>query len=135
MEPMKIFYTYLCTVPVFFVIDMTWLGLVAKDFYATQMGDLLAKNIIWPAAFVFYFAYIFGIIFFAVLPGVEKESLKTVIVNASLFGGLAYATYDLTNLATTAGWPTRLVFVDIIWGIILTTSVAVASYYVALWVR
>ncbi len=114
---------------------MLWLTLVAKDFYAKEMGDLLAKNVVWWAAIVFYLAYIFGIIFFAVVPGIEKDSIKTVLVHAALFGGLAYATYDLTNLATTAGWPTRLVFVDIAWGIILTSSVAVASYYIAQWVR
>jgi uncharacterized membrane protein len=67
-----------------------------------------------------------------VLPGVEKESLKTVITNAALFGGLAYATYDLTNLATLKNWPVQLVFVDIAWGIILTSSVAIVSYYIAL---
>jgi uncharacterized membrane protein len=84
---------------------------------------------------VFYFLFIFGVIWFAVLPGIEKDSLKTVIINGALFGGLAYATYDLTNLATLKDWPTQLVFVDIAWGSILSTSVAVASYNIALWIR
>lgn len=135
METSKILLTYLLTVPVFFAIDMVWLGLVAKNYYAQQLGDLLTKNVNWTAAMIFYFAFIFGIIYFAVLPGIEKDSIRTVITNAALFGGLAYATYDLTNLATLKGWPTQLVFVDIAWGIVLSTSVALVSYHIAQWVR
>ncbi len=135
LETSKILLTYLFTVPVFFAIDMLWLGVIAKNIYASQLGDLLTKNVNWVAALLFYFCYIFGIIYFAVLPGIEKESLKTVITNAALFGGLAYATYDLTNLATLKNWPTTIVYIDITWGIVLTTSVALASYQIAQWVR
>ncbi len=135
LELSKIIYVYLLTVPVFFAIDMIWLVLVAKNYYAKQLGELLTKNVIWSAAIAFYLIYIFGIIYFAVLPGLEKDSLKTVMINGALFGGIAYATYDLTNLATTKGWPTQLAFVDIMWGIVLSTSVAVASYYIAQWIR
>lgn len=135
MEASKIIYTYLLTVPVFFAIDMVWLGVIAKNLYQKQIGHLLAPTVNWPAAIIFYLIYIYGIIFFAVLPGVEKDSLRTVMVNAALFGAMAYATYDLTNLATLKNWPTTIVFIDIIWGAVLTTLVATASYYIALWVR
>lgn len=135
LETSKFLYTYILTVPVFFVVDMVWLGIVAKKFYAQQLGDLLTKNVNWTAAIVFYLLYIFGVMWFAVLPGLEDDSLKTVLVNSALFGGLAYATYDLTNLATLKDWPTQLVFVDIAWGIVLSSVVATASYYIALWIR
>ncbi len=135
LETSKIIYTYLLTVPVFFAIDMVWLGVIAKNLYQKQIGHLLAPTVNWPAAIIFYLIYIYGIIFFAVLPGVEKDSLRTVMVNAALFGAMAYATYDLTNLATLKNWPTTIVFIDIIWGAVLTTLVATASYYIALWVR
>ena len=135
LETSTFIYTYLLTVPVFFAVDLIWLGVIAKDIYAKQLGDLLAKDVNWPAAVVFYMMFIFGIIYFAVLPGLEKDSLRTVIQNGALFGGLAYATYDLTNLATLEGWPTKIVFIDIIWGVVLTTTVAVASYNIALWLK
>jgi uncharacterized membrane protein len=135
MEATKIIYTYVLTVPVFFVIDMIWLGLIAKNYYAKQLEGLLAPAVNWPAALTFYFLYIFGIIFLAVLPAVEKESLKTAILNGAVLGGIAYATYDLTNLATLKNWPLQMVFVDILWGIVLTTSVAVASFYIAMWLK
>ena len=121
--------------PVFFAIDMVWLGLVAKDFYNKQIGKLLTENVIWSAAIVFYLVYIAGIMYFAVLPAVEKESMAKAVINGALLGGLAYATYDLTNLATLKGWPFTIVIVDIIWGMVLTGLVALASYQIAMWVR
>ena len=135
MEASKVLITYLLTVPVFFAIDMVWLGLVAKNFYNKYLGKLLTDNVIWSAAIVFYLVYIAGIIYFAVLPAVDKASFTKAIVNGALLGGLAYATYDLTNLATLKGWPFTVVWVDILWGMILTSLVAAAGYQIAMWVR
>ena len=131
----QILYTYLLTIPVFFAIDMVWLGVIAKDVYQKQIGHLLASTVNWPAALIFYLVYIYGIIHFAVLPGIEKESIKTVLTNAALFGFMAYATYDLTNLTTLKDWPVKIVIVDLIWGMVLTSVVAFASYHIALWVK
>lgn len=135
LEPLKIAYVYALTVPVFFAIDMVWLGVLAKNIYSKQLGDLLSPTVNWTAAIVFYLLYIFGIIYFAVLPGIDKDSIRTVIINGMLFGGLAYATYDLTNLATLKNWPITITFIDIAWGITLTTLVALASYGIAKWLQ
>jgi uncharacterized membrane protein len=135
LETSKIIYTYLLTIPVFFAIDMVWLGVIAKNLYQKQIGHLLSPTVNWPPAVIFYLVYIFGIVYFAVLPGIEKDSLKTVLINAALFGTIAYATYDLTNLATLKDWPTTIVYIDLLWGATLTSLVATASYYIALWVK
>ncbi len=135
MELSKTIITYLLTVPVFFAIDMVWLGLVAKNFYNKYLGKLLTDNVIWSSAIVFYLVYIAGIIYFAVLPAVEKGGLGKAVLNGALLGGLAYATYDLTNLATLKDWPFTVVWVDILWGMILTALVAAAGYQIAIWVK
>ena len=83
LETSKILYTYLLTVPVFFAIDMVWLGVVAKNLYAKQLGSLLTPNVNWTAAIIFYLCYIFGIIYFSVLPGIEKDSLRIALTNAA----------------------------------------------------
>lgn len=114
---------------------MVWLGVIAKNLYQKQIGHLLSPTVNWPPAVIFYLVYIFGIVYFAVLPGIEKDSLKTVLINAALFGTIAYATYDLTNLATLKDWPTTIVYIDLLWGATLTSLVATASYYIALWVK
>ncbi len=135
MDTIKYLYTYLLTVPVFFAIDMIWLGLVAKGLYAKELSKFLTDKPNWVAAAVFYLAYIAGIIVLAVMPAVEKQSLIKAVVLGGVFGGLAYATYDLTNLATLKDWPIKIVIIDIIWGMLLTAIVAAISYQIANWVR
>lgn len=123
-------YLYLLTVPVFFVIDMLWLGLIANKFYQTQLASFLGP-VNWPAAILFYLIYIVGIIFFAVAPAVAQNSLSKAILLGALFGFFTYATYDFTNLATLKDWPIVVVIVDVIWGAFLSGSVAAVSYLIA----
>lgn len=126
---------YLLMTPVFFAIDLVWLGLVAKNMYSQQIGHLMAGKVQWPAAVIFYLLYIAGILYFAVLPGLEKGSLAKAAINGAIFGLLAYATYDLTNLATLKDWPLKLTVIDLVWGTVITTVVAVAGWQIAQWVR
>jgi uncharacterized membrane protein len=130
---MKVIYLYFLTIPVFFGIDMIWLGFVAKGFYRNNLGHLLRSDVNWSAALVFYLLYIGGILIFATMPALEKNSLYQAVVLGGLFGFFAYATYDLTNLATLKDWPLNVVIVDIIWGIVLTASVAAVSFLIGRW--
>lgn len=130
MTTLQLVYTYLLTIPVFFVIDMVWLGLIAKNFYQSQIGFLLGP-VNWGAAVIFYLLYIVGIIIFAVYPALMAGSLSKAIILGALFGFFAYATYDFTNLATIKNWPVLVTVVDLIWGTVLTSSVAAGSYYLA----
>jgi uncharacterized membrane protein len=122
---------YIITTVIFFAIDMVWLGFVAKDFYRKHIGTLLAENVNWPAAIVFYLLYIGGILFFAVQPALKSGSWQTALLNGALLGMLCYATYDLTNMATLKNWSFTVVWVDIIWGIVLTGSVSTLSFLAA----
>ncbi|MBB5348671.1 DUF2177 family protein [Desulfoprunum benzoelyticum] len=121
---------YLLTVPVFFLIDMIWLGLVARNFYREQLHSLLSPQVNWTAALLFYFIYIAGILFFAVRPGLEAGSLGRACLSGALFGFFTYATYDLTNLATLRDWPVLVSVVDIGWGTLLCTLVSGAAYLI-----
>lgn len=117
------------TIPAFFIIDMIWLGTVATKFYQSQIGFLLGP-VNWAAAIIFYLIYIAGIIIFAVHPALEVGSLNKAILLGAMFGFFTYATYDLTNLATLKDWPVTVVVVDILWGTVLSASVATASYLI-----
>jgi uncharacterized membrane protein len=125
-------YLYLLTVPVFFAIDMLWLGIVAKDLYQKQLGHLLGP-VQWPAAIIFYLIFIAGILIFAVLPALEARSLVKAMMLGALFGFMAYATYDLTNLATLKNWPLQIALIDMAWGAVLSGSVATISYFIGKW--
>lgn len=130
MQTIQLIYIYLLTIPAFFLIDMLWLGLIANKFYQSQLGHLLGP-VNWPAAIIFYLLYIVGIIIFAVHPALIAGSFGKAVLYGALFGFFAYATYDFTNLATVKDWPLLVTFVDILWGTVLTSSVAAASYWLA----
>ena len=126
---------YLLTVPVFFVIDLIWLGVVAKNYYQKNLNYILSPNVNWTAAIIFYLMYIAGILIFAVLPGLVKDSLRHAAVWGALFGFFTYATYELTNLALLKDWPLNIVIVDILWGVVLCSAVASLSFYLAKWLH
>lgn len=130
MTILQFIYIYLLAVPVFFLIDLLWLGLVAKNFYQSQLGYLLGP-VNWAAAIVFYLIYIVGILVFAVLPGIEAGSLWKAAALGALFGFMAYTTYELTNYSLVKDWPFMVVWIDVLWGTILTGSVAAITYYLA----
>ncbi len=116
---------YASTLIAFFAIDLIWLGFIAKTFYRDQLGPLMLDSPNWGVAIIFYALYIAGILIFAVKPALDSDQLMKAVVYGALFGFFCYATYDLTNLATLKGWPTKMVIVDIIWGTVLTGSCAV----------
>ena len=132
---MTIFYLklYALTVPIFFVIDILWLGVIAKGFYRRQLGFLLSPQVNWIAAVIFYLIYIAGILFFAVRPALNNNSWSQAVILGALFGFFTYATYDLTNLATIKHWPLTIVIVDILWGVCLCILVAYLSFIISKW--
>lgn len=113
---------------VMFLLDMLWLGVVATDWYARGIGHLMAPSPnLWAAA-LFYLLYPLGLLLFCVLPGRDAPWLRVLGMGA-LFGFFAYATYDLTNLATLKGWPPVLTVVDIAWGCVVSGLSAAAGKY------
>jgi uncharacterized membrane protein len=125
---------YFITIPIFFLIDMFWIGVVAKNFYRQNLAHILSPDVNWAAAIVFYLIYIIGILYFAVAPAIERDSLIKAIVWGGLFGFFTYATYDLTNMALIKGWPFKVAIVDILWGTVLCGSVAALSFKAAKWI-
>ncbi len=119
---------YLISVPIFLLVDLLWLGVIAKSFYRTQLGHLMGE-INWPAATIFYLIFLVGLTFFATWPAVEAQSLTRALFLGALFGFFTYATYDLTNLATLRDWPLAVVVVDMLWGTILGGVVAGVTYW------
>jgi uncharacterized membrane protein len=117
--------------PVFFAIDMVWLGLLAKDFYREQIGSLMKPDVNWAAAISFYLIFIAGLVVFVISPAVEKGSWTHALLFGALFGLVCYATYDLTNLALAKDWPISVTLVDLAWGAVLAASVSVVTYIIA----
>jgi uncharacterized membrane protein len=128
---MKWITAYLSAGLAFGVLDFVWLRWAGPNFYRPALDDLLAPQFRLAPALVFYLIYIAGMVWFAVRPGLVG-GVPQAVLNGALLGGLAYATYDLTNQATLRVWPVHLTLVDIAWG---AAATALASGVAALTVR
>ncbi len=114
----------------FMIIDLIWLGLIAKNLYQKQLGHLMADQVNWIAAIIFYLLFIGGLVFFAINPAVNDGEWTKALLYGALFGFMAYATYDLTNLATLKDWPIQITIIDLIWGTFLGASVSGLTFLV-----
>lgn len=121
---------YLIALPIFLILDGLWLGLIAKTFYAKQIGFLFKTDINWIAALIFYLMFIAALILFVINPAIEKGSLTHALLYGALFGLITYATYDLTNLATLKGWPIMVTIVDLMWGSFVTAAVSSLTFLI-----
>ena len=115
----------------FCVMDGLWLGVFATEFYFDYLGELLRKEPNWSAAVVFYLGYIGGIVYFVIRPALSTGSFWIVLRDGALFGLIAYATYDMTNMATLTGWSITVSIVDMIWGMVITGASSLAGYWIA----
>lgn len=132
---LKYLVAYLGAAVVFVAVDFVWIGLVAQKFYRRELGGLLLERPNLAAAVPFYLLYLAGAVWFATRPGLQAGSWSVALVNGALFGLMAYATYDLTNMATLKGYSWTVVAVDLAWGVFLTAMVATAGYFAAGFVR
>jgi uncharacterized membrane protein len=99
------------------VLDLGFLGVVAKDFYDAQLGSLRRSDPFIPAALAFYVMYLAAIVLLVAAPA---PGPRAAALRGAVLGALCYGTYELTNWAVIAGWPAPLVAVDLAWGIALT---------------
>ena len=116
--------------PTFLVIDLVWLGLIARSFYRSQLGPLMREEVSWGPAVVFYLIFVAGIVILAVWPAIERESFSRAVTLGAILGLVSYAAFDLTSLATLQGFPRTMALVDLAWGTILTASVSAITYKV-----
>jgi uncharacterized membrane protein len=132
MSVLRLAAVYGLTLLTFLLIDALWLGVIARDMYRSQIGHLLAANVRWGAALLFYVLYIAGLLVLVILPNVRMPLPRSAALGA-LLGFIAYATYDLTNLATLERWPLGVTLVDLAWGAFVTAATATAGWAYARW--
>lgn len=124
--------TYLATAVAFAALDYVWLTQFGPNLYRPTLDSVLRPEndpVNFPAAIIFYFVYIAGVLALAIWPTRDKPLIKTTLTGAML-GGLCYATYDLTNQATLKVWSTQITLTDIVWGTFLTAVGATVGGWV-----
>lgn len=119
---MKLITLFLVTIISVFIMDMIWLGIIAKNIYAQNIGMLLRKSgdamtPIWWAAVVVYVCITLGILFF-VLPKAQGDYFLA-FSGGVILGLVTYGIYDFTNYSILANWPWKITFIDFVWGMVL----------------
>lgn len=126
---MKFAYAYGIALIVFLALDALWLGVIARNFYANRMGELLLDQPRWGVAAVFYAVYVVGIVYFAIATGLNGGGVSTAALNGALFGFFAYLTYNATNLAVLKGYDPVVALVDTSWGTVVGAATAGATVW------
>lgn len=106
------------------IIDMVWLMWLGRGFYVEEIGSLLLEQPNLIAAFAFYALYIAGLVYLVIAPAAEADSVMKAVISGAVFGLVAYATYDLTNLAVMKGFTLKIALIDMVWGMVLTSAVS-----------
>lgn len=119
--------TLFCSI-IFLIVDILWLSFAVKNFYKPNIGSLLNENPVMWAAILFYVIYVLGLAIVIIYPSIDKSTLYIFFVS-TVFGIVSYGTYNLTNMATLKNWSVNVVYVDMIWGGLLTgVSVSIGIY-------
>lgn len=86
---------YLVTLFVLIPLDFVFLGIIAKGFFTSQVGNMLGEIKLVPAI-LFYLLYVVGIVIF--VSGGANTTVQSTLLYGALFGLFCYATFDLTSL-------------------------------------
>jgi uncharacterized membrane protein len=121
---------YLATLIVMVPIDLVFLGLVAKGFFTSEVGDMLGEIRPLPAV-LFYLLYVVGILVF--VSGGREATFQSALLYGALFGLFCYATFELTSLSILKHWTWRVAAVDVGWGSLITAVSATAGLAIADW--
>lgn len=125
--PSRLLLAYVVGFCVFLLLDGCWLALMGPRLYQPALGPLMAPEVDWRAAALFYPLYLLGLLVFAIAPALRPGQPRAALWRGALFGLVAYATYDLTNQATLRGWPWHVTLADLAWGALVSGSTAWAA--------
>ncbi len=112
----------------FIVLDLIWLGVVAKPAITRLLAPWMTDGFkLFPAMLVYVLLALGTVLF--VLP--KANSFSAAILWGALLGLIVYGVYDLTNYATIAHWPLKFLFMDMAWGTVCGALVAGITFWVS----
>jgi uncharacterized membrane protein len=134
------FRSFALGLPVFLLLDLVWLGIISRRFYADQLGPWLRRgpdgglSPLWTPALLFYVLVVVGIVAF-VAPRVATSGggLLAAAGWGALFGAIVYAAWDLTNYSVLQGWPLAIVAVDMAWGATICAVTSIVMTIATRW--
>ncbi len=118
--------TFFIALAFFCIIDVFWIYFVASPMYKQEVASLMELKV--APAIMFYVIFLLGLIFFVINPNISNSLLNVFMIGA-FYGLVTYGTYDLTVYATMNIFSLKLVVADILWGMILSGSVAALTVF------
>jgi uncharacterized membrane protein len=130
LAPIRYVVAYIATAVIFFGLDAAWLSTMSQLLYRPLLGDALTDQLRIAPAIAFYAIYVAGIVLFAISPGLDAKNWLVALTRGAALGCVAYAAYDLTNMATLKHWPAVITWADLAWGTVATAAAAGLGYFV-----
>lgn len=115
---------------IFLAADAVMLSKFMKPLFQQRLGDGLLDGLRLPAAVGFYLVYLFGMVWFAGLPGL-RDGAAVGALNGAILGVVAYGTYELTSWAVMRDWHPSMVVADMIWGATVTAVAVTGGVLIA----
>ncbi len=120
----------LATGAIFLVADAVMLSMVMGPLFRQHLGAQLLDGVRPAAAAGFYLVYLFGMVWFAGLPGL-RDGLGAAALNGAILGFVAYGTYELTSWAVMRDWNPAMVAADMAWGTLVTAGSVTGGVLIA----
>ena len=124
----RYFLLYVATGLVLLPLDFLFLGVIARKFFAAQVGDMLGEVRLVPAV-AFYLLYVAGIVVF--VNGARDAAWLSSLLYGALFGFFCYMTFELTSLSLLKHWTWPVVVLDVSWGTVVTAVSATLGLIIA----
>ena len=125
---------FIISMLVFFILDMTWIGYIAKGMYFKSYAKWLRLDNggllpVWWAIVIIYALFAFATLTLVV--PLSQGSLFAAFFYGASLGVVIYGVYDFTCVAIFKDWPVMMAFVDWLWGTILCAVSATITVYVS----
>jgi len=125
---------FIISMLVFFILDMTWIGFIAKDMYFKSYGNWLRLENgrllpVWWAIIIIYALFAFATLTL-ILP-LSKGVLLHAFFYGAVLGLVIYGVYDFTCVAIFKDWPVAMAFIDWLWGTTLCALSATITLYIS----
>ena len=119
---------YLGLSAAYIILDLLWLHVIAGGWYRSELGSVLSEHYAVAPGIIFYCIFTAILFYLASYLSYLTSNISTAALHGFLLGLFAYGTYGLVNLAVLNGWTTKVVIVDMTWGVIVTTAVSLIGY-------
>jgi uncharacterized membrane protein len=129
------FWQFIIAMVIYLALDVAWLSTAGRSIYFVELAGILKDRPNFPVALVFYCIFVVGLLSFVIRPAIEANDVWQAAKMGAFFGCVAYATYDLTNLASMKGFTARIALIDLAWGTFLSASVCSLTVLVLRWFK